>query len=112
MINTIMNATQEHQSISPAMLSYFPTRIPSTFMLTNSNLKVAYFSSMRKEEAFRMHGLLARHVITLFDKGAIHKFIDACLATRRGIQTEDFEGNKMISDLPIKLKTYAFNADF
>lgn len=52
------------------------------------NFKVVYLSSMRKEGAFRMHGLLAGQcVIALFDTGATHNFIDSRLVAKRGIKT-------------------------
>lgn len=92
----------------------------------DSNLKVAYLSSTRKEGVFRMHGLIAgQGIVALFDIGATHNFIDARLVTRRGMQIEDFEGlqvqvadgytlkcNKMITDLPVKHNTYTLSADF
>ena len=56
-------------------------------------LKVAYLSSMRKEGVFRMCGLIDGYgIVTLFDIGATHSFIDVHLVTKRGMQTEDFEG--------------------
>lgn len=73
-----------------------------------------------------MRGVTAgQRVITLFDIGATHNFIDEKLVARRGIQTQDFEGvrvrvadsfaltcNKMITDLPMRLSDYEFKADF
>ena len=53
--------------------------------MDDSNLKVAYLSSM-KEGAFRMHGLIAaQSIVALFDTGATHIFIDVRLVTRRGM---------------------------
>ena len=61
--------------------------------MDDSNLKEAYLSSIRKEGAFRIHGLIAGQcIVVLFDTGATHNFIEARLVTRRGMQTEDFEG--------------------
>lgn len=85
-------------------------------VIDDSNLKVVYVSSMRKEGAFRMRGLLVgQHVIARFDTGATHNFFDSHWVAKIGISTQDFEGlrvqvadgytlrcNKMIFELPMK----------
>lgn len=50
-------------------------------------------TSLHCEDSFQMRGIIAgQRVITLFDTGETHNFIDEKLVARPGIQKQDFEG--------------------
>jgi hypothetical protein len=84
-------------------------------------------SRVPRDETIRIKGLIQerRHVTTLVDGGAIHNFIDATLVSRRGLQTEEFEGFTVavadgytvtcldkVPDLEVKLGNYTMTDTF
>lgn len=91
-----------------------------------SELQEAHMSSMQREGSFRLCGILAgQRVISLFDTGTTHNFIDSRFVEKRGIQTQQFEGirvkvadghtltcERMIPNLPLKLNNFEFKANF
>lgn len=61
---------------------------------------LAQLSSFQKNESFKVRGMIkGQRIVALIDTRATHNFIDEVVVAKKGLQTEDFEGFKvMVAD--------------
>ncbi|XP_057846650.2 uncharacterized protein LOC131056314 [Cryptomeria japonica] len=61
---------------------------------------LAQLSSFQRNESFKVQGMIkGQRIVALIDTGATHNFIDEVVVAKKGLQTEEFEGFKvMVAD--------------
>lgn len=58
---------------------------------------IACLTGTHKSITFKVHGVIqGRRVISLIDNGATHNFIDAQVVVKRGLQTDEHDGFKVM----------------
>ncbi|KAH9311173.1 hypothetical protein KI387_026208, partial [Taxus chinensis] len=87
---------------------------------------LAQLSSFQRNESFKVRGMIkGQRIVALIDTGATHNFIDEVVVAKKGLQTEEFEGfkvmvadgfhiscTKKISNLTMQLGNYEVKDDF
>ncbi|XP_059064922.1 uncharacterized protein LOC131856971 [Cryptomeria japonica] len=76
-------------------------RVPEEFEgERGSGGTLAQLSIFKKNESFKVRGMIkGQRIVALIDTGAMHNFIDEVVVAKKGLQTEDFEGFKvMVAD--------------
>lgn len=87
---------------------------------------LAQLSSFQRNESFKVRGMIkGQRIVALIDTGATHNFIDEVVVAKKGLQTEEFEGfkvmvadgfhiscTKKISNMTMQLGNYEVKDDF